>query len=101
MSTRVSIPQNKLAAFCRRNHIRKLSLFGSALRDDFGPESDIDLLVEYEPDAVVTLLDMAAQELELSELLGRQVDLRTPNELSQYFRQRVLATAQTQYERSR
>ncbi len=88
---------DKLADFCRRNHIRRLSLFGSALRDDFGPESDVDLLVEFEPDAVVTLLDMVRLELELTELVGRKVDLRTPQELSRYFRDEVLATAVVQY----
>jgi predicted nucleotidyltransferase len=72
-------------------------VFGSALRDDFGPDSDVDILVEFADDAVVTLLDMARMEIELSEMIGRQVDMRTPQELSRYFRDEVLATAVVQY----
>ncbi len=99
ISERVAIPQETLASFCQRNHIRKLSLFGSVLRDDFRPDSDVDVLVEYEPEARTTLLDMAAQEIELSQMLGRKVDLRTPNELHDYFRQKVIDTSQPIYER--
>jgi predicted nucleotidyltransferase len=87
----------RLADFCRRNHIVWLALFGSVLREDFGPESDLDVLVEFSPGAVVTLLDMARMEEELGELWGRNVDLRTPQELSRYFRERVLASAVVQY----
>ena len=85
-----------LAQFCRRNHIRKLALFGSVLRDDFRPDSDVDVLVEFEPGHVPGLAFFAMQQ-ELSELLGRRVDLSTPEFLSRYFRQQVLAEAQIQY----
>jgi uncharacterized protein len=94
---RVSISKNQIAEFCQRNHIRKLSLFGSVLRDDFGPESAIDVLVEFESGAKVGLLKMARIERDLSELLQRKIDLRTPEDLSRYFRQEVLNTATVQY----
>lgn len=97
MKLPITFDHKELAAFCRRNHISRLSVFGSALRDDFGPESDLDLLVEFEPGAVVTLLDMARMEIDLSQMIGRKVDLRTPEELSRYFRDEVLATAVVQY----
>jgi uncharacterized protein len=85
-----------LADFCRRNHIRKLALFGSVLRDDFRPESDVDVLVEFEPGHAPGLRFFALEK-ELSEFLGRKVDLNTPNFLSSYFRGRVLAEAEVQY----
>lgn len=83
--------------FCRRNRVRKLSLFGSVLRDDFGPESDVDVLVELEADARIGLIGFAGIELELSGLLGRRVDLNTPASLSPYFRDRVQAEAEVLY----
>jgi hypothetical protein len=86
-----------LAAFCRRRGIRKLALFGSILRDDFGSESDIDILVEFDPAKTPTLLGIADMELELSAMLGRKVDLRTPEDLSIYFRDAVTRTARVQY----
>jgi predicted nucleotidyltransferase len=82
-----------------RNHIRRLSLFGSVLTSRFGDLSDIDMLVEFEPGRVPGLLDIAGMEIELSAMLGRKVDLRTPAELSAYFRNEVVATAIPQYER--
>ena len=85
---KIEIPRDKIADFCRRNHIRKLSLFGSALRDDFRPDSDIDVLVEFEPGHVPGLRFFAMQ-VELSEILGRPVDLNTPQWLSPYFRDEV------------
>lgn len=92
------ISHERLTAFCRRHHAIRLSLFGSELRGEARPDSDIDLLVEFEPGAVPTLLDLAAMEEELSALLGgRRVDLRTPGELSRYFRDRVLKEAVEQY----
>ena len=94
---KLRIPRNKLAAFCRRNHIRKMSLFGSALREDFGPESDVDILVEFEPGQSVGLIRLAGMEIELSDMLGRKVDLRTPGDLSRYFRQEILDSAEVQY----
>lgn len=97
MSARIEIDASAIAAFCRRNRVRRLSLFGSVLRDDFGPDSDVDVLVEFEPDARVGFLRLAGMELELEELLGRKADIRTPNDLSRYFRDEVLAAAELQY----
>ena len=92
----IVIDRERLAEFCRRNHIRRLALFGSVLRDDFRPDSDVDVLVEFEPDHVPGL-GFFALEYELSALLGRKVDLNTPNFLSPYFRRQVLAEAEVQY----
>ncbi len=98
MEPLVPLPVEALAAFCRANHVRRLSLFGSVLRADFGPESDVDVLVEFEPDHVPGFFRLAALERELSGLLGnRKVDLRTPEDLSRYFRQQVLASARVVY----
>ena len=94
----IPIPREPLAAFCRYHGIRKLSLFGSVLRNDFSPGSDIDVLVEFEPDRVPGLIRLAGLELELSTLLGgRKVDMNTPNCLSRYFRDKVMAQAKVQY----
>ena len=93
----VSIPKDSVAAFCQRHHVQRLALFGSVLSDDFGPDSDVDVLVEFEPGHVPGFLGMAGLELELSDLLGRQVDLRTPQELSRYFREDVLRMSEVQY----
>lgn len=98
MNRNLTIPKDALVDFCRRNSIHKLALFGSALRDDFGPESDLDILVEFEPDARVGLIRMAGMELELSALLGRKVDLRTPQDLSRYFRDEVIREAELLHE---
>lgn len=97
MSPRIAIDKDRLAAFCQRNHIRRLSLFGSVLRSDFGPDSDVDVLVEYEAGVPIGLFEMARMERELSEMLGRKVDLRTPEDLSRYFRQDVLDAAEVQF----
>ena len=94
---RIDIPKEEIAEFCRKHHIRRLSLFGSILRDDFGPDSDIDMLVEFESGRVPGLLSMAGLEIELSGILGRKADLRTAAELSRHFRQDVLKEAQAQY----
>lgn len=100
MNPNLSLPKEQLAAYCRARGIRRLAVFGSALRDDLRPDSDIDLLVEFEPDHVPGLLGIARMERELSALLGgRRVDLRTPQDLSPYFRQRVLEEAEVQYAR--
>ncbi len=93
----IEISEQGIAAFCRRHHIRRLWLFGSILRDDFGPDSDIDVLVEFEPGRVPGLIRMAGLEIELSGILGRRADLRTAAELSRHFRQDVLTEAQVQY----
>ncbi|MFH1109775.1 MAG: nucleotidyltransferase family protein [Planctomycetota bacterium] len=94
----IEIPRDRIAEFCRRHHIRKLSLFGSILRDDFRPDSDIDVLVEFEPQARVGMMRLAGLEIELTDLLGCKVDLNTPGFLSRYYRDRVLAEAQVQYD---
>jgi len=96
----IPVPNEVIADFCRRNQIRKLSLFGSVLTSRFRPESDVDILVKFEEDARPTLLTMARLERELSDLMGRKVDLRTAGELSRYFRTEVVATALPAYERS-
>jgi uncharacterized protein len=93
----ISVDREAIADFCRRHHIRKLSLFGSVLRDDFRPDSDVDVLVEFEPGWAAGLIRLAGLELELSNLIGRRVDIRTPADLSRYFRQEVLDTAEVQY----
>jgi hypothetical protein len=98
MGDRLPLEPGTLAELCRRHRIRKLSLFGSTLKGTARPDSDVDLLVEFEPGARTTLLDMAQIELELSQLLGgRKVDLRTAEDLSPYFRDAVVRTAEPQY----
>ena len=85
----IELPQKEIAEFCRRNHIRKLSLFGSALCGELRSDSDIDFLVEFDPDHIPGLIRLAGMEIELTELLGRKADLRTPQDLSRYFREEV------------
>jgi len=98
MSTALNIDPSELALFCRQHHIRRLALFGSQLKGTARPDSDVDLLVEFFPDARPTLLDMAQIEIELSQSMGgRKVDLRTPQDLSRFFRDEVVRTAQVQY----
>lgn len=98
MGARLSIDPEALAALCRRHRIRKLSLFGSQLKGTANPDSDVDLLVEFEPGSRTTLLDMAQIEIDLSPLLGgRKVDLRTAEDLSRYFRDEVVRAAEPQY----
>jgi predicted nucleotidyltransferase len=90
------MPKDRIADLCRRHHIRRLAVFGSVLRDDFGPDSDVDILVEFENGSEPGFAFFGIQE-ELSELLGRKVELHTPNFLSRYFRDEVIKTAQVQY----
>ncbi len=98
MNKQVVFPKDQIAEFCRLHHIRRLAVFGSALRSDFNENSDIDVLVEFEPGHVPGLFGMARLERELSRLLGgRKVDLRTPEDLSRYFREEVLNEAEVQY----
>ena len=97
MSPQIGVDRKQIADFCRRHHIRKLALFGSVLREDFRPESDGDVLVEFESGVSAGFIRLAGMELELSDILKRKVDLRTPAELSRYFRQQVLNTAAVQY----
>ena len=86
-----------LVDFCERHPIAKLSLFGSVLRDDFGEESDVDFLLELQPGAKIGFFELVGMEIELTDMLGRKADLRTPQELSRYFRQEVLDEALLQY----
>ena len=96
--SKIKLPNEEIAAFCKKNHICKLSLFGSVLRDDFGPASDLDFLVEFENDKIPGLIGLSRMERELSAILnGRKIDLRTPQDLSKYFRHDVLAHAEVQY----
>jgi predicted nucleotidyltransferase len=97
MNRRLPANPDALARVCRRHHIRRLSLFGSVLTGTDRPDSDVDLLVEFEPSATPTLLDVARIEAELSALLGRPADLRTAEDLSRYFRDEVLRKAEVQY----
>jgi predicted nucleotidyltransferase len=93
---RIEIPHDRIVDFCRRHHIRRLALFGSVLRDDFTPASDVDMLVEFEPGKTPGFAFFRMQD-ELSEMIGRRVDLNTPKELSKYFRDEVLADAEDLY----
>jgi predicted nucleotidyltransferase len=95
----IEIKETSLAEFCRKNYIQKLSFFGSVLRDDFGPRSDIDVLVEFQSGHIPGLFHLAGMEEELSELFKRKADLRTAEDLSPYFRQSVLNEAEVGYER--
>lgn len=97
MAVNIGISPDRIKTFCRRHHIRRLALFGSVLRSDFRPDSDVDVLVEFEPNARLGFIGLATIQRELSGLIGRQVDLRTPQDLSPYFRDEVLRTAVDQY----
>jgi uncharacterized protein len=94
---KILIPSEKITQFCQHYHIQKLSFFGSVLRDDFSPESDIDILAEFSLQHIPGLIGLSAMEQELSAILQRKVDLRTPEDLSSYFRQEVLDSAVVQY----
>jgi predicted nucleotidyltransferase len=95
---RIKLPNGRIAEFCKRHRIRRLSLFGSVLRGDFGPDSDIDILVEFEFGTRVGLITLAGLELELGEIIGRKVDLNTPGFLSKYYRDRIINEAVVQYD---
>jgi uncharacterized protein len=96
-SMNIEIDREMLATFCRKHHIRRLALFGSVLREDFGPASDIDVLVEFEPGHIPGLT-FFGMEIELSRLIGRKVDLNTPGFISRTFREMIAKEALTQYE---
>jgi uncharacterized protein len=98
LMVRLSVERKKIADFCRKHHIRRLAFFGSVLRDDFRPDSDVDVLVEFEPGRVPGLAFFAMED-ELSKILGRKVDLNTPQFVNPRFRSRVLAEAEAQYDR--
>jgi len=95
----LSLPRAAIAEFCQKHHIRKLSLFGSVLRDDFRPDSDIDVLVEFEPDAKVSLFDMGGMQMDLTDLFGREVDFLTMGFISPRIRQKILDSSEVIYER--
>ena len=90
----IKIPKKKLIAYCKKNHIKKMAFFGSLLRDDFSPTSDIDILVEFEKDHVPGFFNLIRMENDLSLIFnGNKVDIRTPNDLSRYFRKKVISNA--------
>ncbi len=93
------LPEDEIREYCKGKPIRRLSVFGSAARNELTPESDIDLLVEYLPEAKIGYFELAQQEIDLSALIGWKVDLRTPNELSRFFRQDVIDNARLVYEK--
>lgn len=93
----LDIPEAPLADFCRRHGVQRLALFGSILSDDFRPDSDVDILVEFLPGVKYSLLDLGGMLMELREMLGREVDLKTPLDLSRYFRDDVVKNARTLY----
>jgi len=100
MNAKIAVPQEKIAEFCQRYHIHRLSFFGSILRSDFRPDSDVDVLVEFEPNHKIGLLTFAMMQVELGDILGREVHLSTPGFLSDDFRQQIIDTASIQYERA-
>lgn len=100
MSARIDIPKEKLSDFCRRNRIRRFAFFGSVLREDFGPESDIDVLVEFEPGARVGLIALTGMEIELTGIFGRKTEIHTVKGLNPHFRDEVLTSAEAQYEQT-
>src|SRR5687768_13980590 len=93
----IEFDPSKIAEFCRRHGVRRLSLFGSVLREDFGPDSDVDVLVEFPPGQTPSLLDLGGMQVELTEMLRREVDLKTPGFLSRRVRRQVVSEAQVQY----
>ncbi|MFW6120062.1 MAG: nucleotidyltransferase family protein [Petrotogales bacterium] len=94
----IKIPKQKIAAYCKKNHIKKLALFGSFLRDDFRSDSDIDFLVEFEKEHIPGFFNLVRMEEQLSQFFnGRKVDLRTPNDLSRYFRDKVIRNTEVLY----
>jgi len=93
----IEFDQVTIGEFCRRHQVARLSLYGSILRDDFRPDSDIDVLVEFSPDARVSLFDLGGMLMDLRDMLGREVDLRTPNDLSRHFREQVMREATPLY----
>ncbi len=97
MDLPIQIDGEQIAAFCRKHYITKLAFFGSVLTDRFGPDSDVDVLVEFDSEHIPGLIALSGMERELSQILGRKADMRTPNDLSRYFRDEVIRGAITQY----
>lgn len=94
---KIAFPRSKVQAFCKKYKVKKFSFFGSVLTDRFGPESDIDILVEFEQDAHPTYFTLYDMETDLTDLFGRRTDVRTPNEISRYYRDQVLSEAKLIY----
>ena len=94
----IRIPKDQIEEYCKRNQVRRLSLFGSVLREDFGPDSDVDILVEFEPGTRIGLIRLSGLEIELGNIVGRKVDLNTPGFLSKYYRDQILTEADVQYD---
>ena len=94
----ISIPKERIAEFCERHQVRRLSFFGSVLREDFGPDSDVDILVEFQPGTRMGLIRLSGLEIELGKIIGRKVDLNTPGFLSKYYRDQILTEADVQYD---
>ena len=97
MDLPIEIDGERIAAFCRKHHLTRLALFGSVLTDRFGPDSDVDVLFDYDPEHIPSLFDVTRMERELSEILGRKADMRTAQDLSRYFRDEVIRHAVVQY----
>lgn len=97
MELPIQFDKARLVAFCRQHHLIKLALFGSVLTDRFGPDSDVDVLVEFDAAHIPGLIALSAMERELSAILGRRADMRTPSDLSRYFREEVIREAVIQY----
>ena len=97
---RIDLTKEQIMEFCQKNHIKKFAFFGSVLGDDFRPDSDIDILVDFDHSVPIGLMEVVGMEIELSKMIGRKVDLRTPEDLSQYFRDKVVSQAEVLYERN-
>ncbi len=97
MSLRIQVNREQIAEFCRRHHIRRFAFFGSVLRDDFRPDSDVDVLVEFESEYRLGFFELMRMQREFSELIGREADFRTPEDLGRYIRERVISEAEVQY----
>ncbi|MCZ7585147.1 MAG: nucleotidyltransferase family protein [Deltaproteobacteria bacterium] len=100
MKPRVNLPADTIAEFCERHRIRRFAFFGSVIRDDFGPESDVDILIEFDPDARVGFLSLAGMEIELSDLLNRRVEIHTVRGLHPRYRDEILSEAEFQFEQA-
>jgi uncharacterized protein len=97
MALGIEVEKGKIADFCRRHHVKKLAFFGSVLRSDFRPDSDVDVLIEFQQGREVGFFQLVAMQDELSSVVGHEVDLRTPEDLSRLFREKVVAGAEVQY----
>jgi uncharacterized protein len=97
MSPYIRVDRDEVAEFCRRHHIRRLAFFGSVLRDDFRSDSDVDVLVEFEPEYRLGLFELIRMQQKFSKMIGREADFRTPEDLGRYMRDRVMAESEVQY----